>query len=76
MLGLMGDVGTEVTAHDAVPGWVVLLVELLLDESSDVLFDVKLLEGLGADVYGVLLHVLGHICVLNNCFAVCHGLLI
>ena len=72
MLGLVGDVGTEVTAYDAVPGGVVLLVELLLDEGGDVLFDVELLEGLSANVDSVLLHVLGHVCVLNNCFAVCH----
>ena len=72
VLGLVGNVRTEVTAHDAVPGGVVLLVELLLDEGSDVLFDVELLKGLGADVDGILLHVFGHVGVLNNCFAVCH----
>lgn len=34
---------TEVAAHDAVPCWVVLLVELLLDERRDILLDVVLL---------------------------------
>ena len=29
------------------PGWVVLLVELLLDEGGDILLDVEFLEGLG-----------------------------
>jgi len=58
VLSFMGNVGTEVTAHDAVPGGVVLLVEFLLDEGSDILFDVELFEGLCADVDGVLLHVL------------------
>ena len=37
---------TEVTAHDAVPCCVVLLVELLLDESCYVLLDVVPLESL------------------------------
>ena len=54
------------------PCGVVLLVELLLDEGGDVLLDVELLEGLGGDINSVLLHVLGHICVLNNCLSVCH----
>ena len=72
MLGLMGDVGAEVAADDAVPCGVVLLVKLLLDEGGDVFLDVELLEGLSGDVDRILLHVLGHICVLHNCFAVCH----
>ena len=72
MLGLVGNIGAEVTAHDAVPGGVVLLVEFLLDEGGDVLLDVELLEGLGRDVNSVLLHVLGHVCVLNDCLSVCH----
>ena len=72
MLGLVGDVGTEVTAYDAMPGGVVLLVEFLLDEGGDVLLDVELLKSLGADVDSILLHVFGHVCVLNNCLAVCH----
>lgn len=37
VLRFVGDVGAKVAADDAVPGWVVLLVELLLDEGSDVL---------------------------------------
>ncbi len=57
MLGLVGDVGTEVSAHNAMPGGVVLLVELLLDEGSDVLLNVELLKGLGGNVDGILLHV-------------------
>ena len=72
VLGLVGDVGTEVTAYDAMPGGVVLLVEFLLDEGGDVLLDVELLESLGANVNSVLLHVFGHVGVFNNCFAVCH----
>ncbi len=47
VLGLMGNIGTEVSAHDAMPGWVVLLVEFFLDESSNVLLDIEFLKGLG-----------------------------
>ena len=73
VLGLVGDVGAEVAAHDAVPGGVVLLVKLLLDEGSDVLLNVEALKGLGRDVDGVLLHVLGHVSVLDDSLAIGHG---
>jgi len=43
---------TEVAAHDAVPSRVVLLVELLLDVSSNVLLDVVLLESLRGGALG------------------------
>lgn len=39
---------TEVAAHDAVPGGVILLVELLLDVGSNILLDVVLLQRLRA----------------------------
>ena len=72
MLGLVGHVGAEVTADNAMPGRVVLLVELLLDESGNVLLNVELLECLSGDVDSVLLHIFGHVSVLHNSFAVCH----
>jgi hypothetical protein len=68
----MGDVRAEVTADNAMPGRVVLFVELFLDESGDVLLNVELLEGLSGDVDSVLLHIFGHVSVLHNSFAVCH----
>ena len=73
VLGFVGNIGSEIAAYDAMPGWVVLLVEFLLDEGGDVLLNVELLEGLGGNVNSVLLHVLGHVCVLNNCLSVCHS---
>ena len=76
MLGLVGHVGAEVTAHNAMSGGVVLLVELLLDEGGDVLLDVVLLEGLGGHVDSVLLHVLGHVGVLDDSLAFSHGCLV
>ena len=66
MLGLVRHVRAEVAADDAVPGRVVLFVELLLDVGGDVLLDVELLEGLGGAVDGVLLHVLRHVCIFDN----------
>ena len=72
VLGLVGHIGAEVTADDAMPGGVVLLVKFLLDEGGDVLLDVVALKGLGRDVDGVLLHVLGHVSVLHNGLSVGH----
>ena len=75
VLGLMGNVRSEVSTHDTVPGGVVLLVEFLLDEGSDILFDVEFLQGLGRDIDCVLLHVLRHVSVLNDCLTVRHLLI-
>ena len=68
----MGDVGTEVSTHDAMPGWVVLFVKLLLDVGGDVLLDVVLLECLGGAVDSVLLHLLGHVRILDHGLPVGH----
>jgi hypothetical protein len=75
VLGLVGHIWAEVTADNAMPGGVVLLVEFLLDESCNILLNVELLEGLGGDVDSVLLHIFGHVCVLHNGLAVCHILM-
>ena len=72
VLGLMRHVRTEVTSDDAMPGGVVLFVEFLLDKGGDVLLDVVALKGLGRDVDGILLHVLGHVGVLDHSLPVRH----
>ena len=72
MLGLVRHIRAEVTADDAMPGGVVLLVEFFLDESGDILLNVELLECLSGDVDSVLLHIFGHVSVFHNGFAVCH----
>ena len=66
VFGFVCDVAAEVASHDAVPSGVVFLVELLLDEGSDVLLDVELLQGVGGAFYGVLLHVVTHVGVLDH----------
>ena len=67
VLCLVCDEGSEGPADDAVPCWVVGLVEFLLDERGDVLFDVEGVECLDGCVDGLVLHVIGHIDVLNDC---------
>merc|ERR1719162_583344 len=66
VLGLMRHVGAKVASDNSMPRWVILFVELLLDESGDVLLNVVLLECLGGTIDGVLLHVLSHVCILDN----------
>lgn len=68
----MRDVGAEVLPNYDVPSRVVLLVELLLYVRRDVLLNVEALHGLDGAVYRVLLHVLGHVCVLNVNTALAH----
>merc|ERR1719152_445877 len=72
VLRLVGHVRAEVAPDDRVPGRVVLLVELLLDEGGDILLDVVLLQGLRSAVDRVLLHVLRHVGVLDHSLAVRH----
>ena len=68
----MCDVAAEVAADDAVPGGVVLFVELLLDEGGDVLLDVVFLQGLRGAVHRVLLHVLRHVGIFDHGLAFSH----
>ena len=72
MLGLVRHVGAEVAANDAVPSGVVFLVELLLHELSNVLLDIVLLKRLRRGVNSFLLHVLGHVSVLDHSLALQH----
>ena len=69
VFGLVGYVGAKVSADDTVPRWVVLLVELFFDVRGNIFFDVVLFDGLRGDVDGVLLHVLGHVRILDDGFS-------
>ena len=62
----MGDIATKVLAHDDVPRRAMSSVKLLLDLCGNVLLDVVLFEGSGSDVYGLLLHLLAHVDVLDD----------
>ena len=56
MAGLVCDVGAEVSADNAVPRRVVLLVELLLDVGGDILLDVVFFEGQSGAIDSILEH--------------------
>lgn len=66
-------VRSEVPSNDTVPRRVVLFVELFLDVGCDVLLDVELLHGLRGAVDCLLLHILRHVSILNDCFAFRHS---
>ena len=73
MFRLMRDITSKISSDDTVPGWVVFFVEFLFNVGSDVFLNVVLLEGLCGAVDGVLLHVLGHVGVLDNSFSLRHS---
>ena len=68
VLGFVGDVGSEVTAYDTVPGGIILLVKLLLVVGSDVFLNVEFFKSNVGAINGVLLHLLVHVGVLDDCF--------
>jgi len=70
VLRLMGDVASEVSSHDAMPGGIILLVKLLLDVCSNILLYVELFYGLGGTINRILLHLLRHVDILYYGFAV------
>lgn len=72
VFGFVGDVAAKVPANDAMPGWVVFLVEFFLYVCSNILLNVELINSLRGAVNGVLLHVLQHIGILDYGFAVSH----
>ena len=72
MFRLVRYVAPKVPSHNAMPGRVVLFVKLFLDEGSDVLFYVVLLECLRGAVHRVLLHLLRHVSILHYRFPIPH----
>lgn len=72
MFRLVGDIRAKVTTNDTVPRGVVFLVEFLLNEGCDVLFDVVLVQCLDRCVDGIVLHLFRHISILDHCFLFGH----
>jgi len=69
---LVGHVASEISSNDAMPCGVILFVEFLLYECSNVLFNVVFFQSLSCAVHSILLHLLGHIRILDNCLPVRH----
>merc|ERR1740137_426421 len=68
VLGFMSNIASKIPSNNSMPCWVVLFVELLLDECCNVFLDVVFFQGLCGAVYCVLLHLLGHVSILDHCF--------
>uniref|UniRef100_A0AAY4BPT7 Dynein light chain n=1 Tax=Denticeps clupeoides TaxID=299321 RepID=A0AAY4BPT7_9TELE len=68
VFGLMSHIAAKISAHNAMPCRVVFLVKFL-----NVFLDVIFLHGLHGTVDGVLLHVLGHVRILDHGLPVSHG---
>ena len=66
-LALVGHIGAQSAPNDTMPGGQVHLIELCLDDLSDVVKDSTLLEGESNTVNGMLLHALVHIGILYHC---------
>ena len=63
---LVGDVGAQATAHDAVPRGQVHCIELCLNDLSDVVKYATLRKGKWDTVDGMLLHEIVHISILDH----------
>uniref|UniRef100_A0A8D2LUH8 Dynein light chain n=1 Tax=Varanus komodoensis TaxID=61221 RepID=A0A8D2LUH8_VARKO len=70
MFRLVRYVTAEIPAHDAVPSGV--LSPYLLDVCGNILLYVVLLHGLRGAVHSILLHVLGHVRILDHSLPVRH----
>ena len=63
----MSDITAQTSSHDAVPCGLIHDVKFSFEDLGDVVEDPFLLEGVLAAVYGVLLHALTHISMLDHC---------
>lgn len=64
----MSDIAAKVLANDDMPGRTVSSVKLFLDLSGNVFLDVVFLESGRCDVNALLLHLLAHVDIFNDCF--------
>ena len=72
VLRFVRNVRAEIAPDDAVPRRIVLLVEFFLDERRYIFLDVVFLHRLRCAFDGVLLHVFGHVGVLDYGFSFGH----
>lgn len=70
--GLMSNIRAKVLANDNVPGRMVFLVKLLLHISGNILLNVETFHSLNGTINSVLLHIFGHIGVLDSNLSVSH----
>ena len=70
VLALMGNIGSEASPDHHVPGGGVFLIELFFDIAGDVSLYVVSIQGLVGDVDCVLLHLVRHVGVFDDCFPV------
>ena len=65
-LALVGHIGAQPAPNNTMPGGQVHLIELCLDDLSDVVKDPTLLERESNTVNGMLLHEFVHVSILND----------
>jgi len=70
--GLMSHIAAKVPSNNTMPGWIVFLVELLLDECSNILLNIVFFQSLSSTVHSILLHFFGHVRILNYCLPLSH----
>src|SRR5438105_3759748 len=73
VLGLVGDIRSEISSDNTMPGGIILLVELLLDVGGDILLNVELFQGNVGAVDRILLHLLVHVGVFDHGFTFSSG---
>uniref|UniRef100_A0A8C4TZY4 Dynein light chain n=1 Tax=Falco tinnunculus TaxID=100819 RepID=A0A8C4TZY4_FALTI len=79
VLGLMCHVAAKVPSHDAVPSGIVFLVKLLQNRSLEIKNSSKQIfrqsTCLSSTLHGVLLHLFGHVRILDHRLPIAHGCL-
>uniref|UniRef100_A0A8C6Z5F0 Dynein light chain n=1 Tax=Nothoprocta perdicaria TaxID=30464 RepID=A0A8C6Z5F0_NOTPE len=77
VLTLMSHVAAKVPSHNTMPSGMVFLVKFLniypLYVGRDLVLDVVLVQRQQGAVHGLLLHLFGHVRVLNHGLVVAHG---
>uniref|UniRef100_A0A7M4EAN4 Dynein light chain n=1 Tax=Crocodylus porosus TaxID=8502 RepID=A0A7M4EAN4_CROPO len=74
MFSFMSHIAAKVSSHNTVPSGVVFLVKLL-KKNCNVFLNVVFLQGLRGALHRVLLHLLGHVRILDHSLSITHGYL-